>query len=151
MVAKRKKKGQVKNLEWYILTVLENEVNNKNRFLSDTEIAYRVNGLRYADNQEGSLNYQPRSIRSRMPKVREIADEQQRTIIGLRRSRKDIEKDGNKVVGWKIASLGDEKFIREEIALRRTLSEGNHANASKISVTAKKTGLMADNDQQKIS
>lgn len=156
-------------LETLILDVLEKELNNGDNFLNDSQIARRATGLscQLDDGRESPIA--AKSVRDRMPRVREVADEKGMTIIALRiKDLKEPAKDSNgrkiidpvtkktklvstnskslKVVGWKIASKNNEDYIINELELRTTMRNGFEENRIKISSTAKKKGLLPPNE-----
>jgi hypothetical protein len=148
-------------LEYLILEVLEKELYNGDEFLTDSEIAYKANGISY---EKGYGRYAPivsKSVRDRMPRVREIADEKGMTIIAKRvkdeiktkkvynpEKRKQelqvVKNDSKslKVIGWKIASTKDTQYIKNELEIRVTLRDAFEDSRSKIQETATKKGLL---------
>jgi len=160
-----KKSGKIP-LETLILEVFEKELNNGDNFLNDSQIARRATGLscQLDDGRESPIT--PKSIRDRMPKVREVADENGMTIIALRVKNlliPEIDKETHKkiidpitrkpklvsngkknlkIVGWKIASKNNENYIKDELDLRKNMSKGFEESRLKINGTAKKKGLL---------
>lgn len=161
-------------LETLILEVLEKELNNGDNFLNDPQIARRATGLscQFDDGRESPIT--GKSVRDRMPNVREIADGKGMTIIALRvKDLKEPAKDANgrkiidpvtkkvkliatgsknlKVVGWKIASKNNEDYIKNELELRINMRNGFEESRLKINSTAKKKGLLPSDELPKLS
>jgi len=152
-------------LETLILEVLEKELGNGDNFLNDSQIARRTTALscQYDDGRESPI--MAKSVRDRMPRVREIADEKGMTIIALRvKDLKEPAKDEHgkkikdpvtgkyklvptgsknlKVVGWKIASKNNEDYIINELELRINMRNGFEGSRIKIEKSAKNKGLL---------
>jgi hypothetical protein len=130
-------------LETLILEVLSQELTAEHMFLTESQIAYRCNGLSYAKNLPRKAPIVGKSVRDRMPKVREIADEKGMTIVADRIKSHSDEKTGLKILGWRIAGEDDAKYILNELEIRRTLGNGNIRNSDKIETTALRKGLIA--------
>ena len=157
-------------LEHLILEVLEKELYNGDDFLTDSEIAYYTNGISYEKGFARIAPIQPKSVRDRMPKVREIADNKGMTIIAKRvkdevitvkvynpeTKKKEIQVKKNdskslKVIGWKIAGKNDQDYIKNELELRETMRNGIENSRAKIERTATKKGLLAPKEQKELS
>jgi len=131
-------------LEYLILEVLEKELAGTDQFLSESQIAYRANGLSYEKKIERDTPISGSSVKLRMPRVREIADGKGMTIIAHRIKDQEANSKNLKVLGWKIAGEQDTDYIHNELEIRKQLSNGNYANFNKIAKTAVRKGLLED-------
>lgn len=173
MKTEKTEKTEKTPLETLILGVLEKELNNGDNFLNDSQIARRATGLscQYNDGRESPI--MAKSVRDRMPRVREIADEKGMTIIALRvKDLKEPARDDHgkkiidpvtkkaklvstgsknlKVVGWKIASKDNEDYIKNELELRINMRNGFEESRIKIDGTAKKKGLLPSSNMTEL-
>ena len=128
-------------LEYLILEVLETELSGKDTFLSYSELARRVNALSYQREEEREFIY-PSSVKERMPIVRKIGDTKGMTIIAHRIKHGTNGSKSLKILGWKIAGPNDADYIRDELEIRKTLSNGNAESFHKIVNTASRKGLI---------
>ena len=95
--------------EQYIAKALMEEAKGDNQFLNESELAFRVTGMMYADKIKSDGPVSLRSVKGKMGKVRTICDEQSKSLLPL------IEEgeEGKVIAGWKIASGADLEYIGE--------------------------------------
>jgi len=134
-------------LEYLILEVLEKELRENDNFLSDSEIAYRVNGISYEKKINRRAPVISKSVKDRMPKVREIADLKGMTIIADRIPSKMDGCTGLRINGWKIASKNDADYIQKELKIRELLRNGYQTSINKITKTATEKGLIVSKEK----
>jgi hypothetical protein len=97
-------------VEGYIAKALIEESKGDNQFLNESELAFRVTGMMYADKIKSDGPVSLRSVKGKMGKVRTLCDENSRILLPL--LGKDEEK--NTVInGWKIATGADLDYIGE--------------------------------------
>lgn len=128
----------------HILIILKENNNNGNKFLTNSDIAIRVMSRILGmpgDNQYGKV-IQPKTIQSLMGEVRKLADEEGITIIADRRNPKTREPSKIRISGWRIATEGDDEYIRKEIELRAERRDSYESNREKIQSTAEKSKLL---------
>jgi len=96
-------------VEQYIAKALMEEAKGDNEFLNESELAFRVTGMMYADKVKSDGPVSLRSVKGKMSRVRSLCDEQSKILLPL------LEKgeDGMEIKGWKIASGADLEYIGE--------------------------------------
>ena len=98
-------------VEEYIGKVLVEEANTEGQFLNESEIAFRVTGMMYADKIKSDGPVSLRSIRGKMSKVRTMCDE--KGLLLLPDMVSDRGGELTVVSGWKIATKEDINYIIE--------------------------------------
>mgnify|MGYP000698598012 CR=1 FL=1 len=102
--------NQVEN---YIAKALIEESKGDNQFLTESELAFRVTGMMYADKVKSDGPVSLRSVKGKMNKVRSMCDENYRILLPLLGKE---EAEGGEVTvinGWKIATGDDLDYIGE--------------------------------------
>ena len=97
-------------VESYIAKALIEESKGDNQFLNESELAFRVTGMMYADKIKSDGPVSLRSVKGKMGKVRTLCDENSRILLPL------LEEDEEKntvINGWKIATGADLDYIGE--------------------------------------
>ncbi len=96
-------------VEQYIAKALMEEAKGDNQFMNESELAFRVTGMMYADKIKSDGPVSLRSVKGKMGKVRTMCDEASKILLP------QIEKteDGIEITGWKIASGADLDYIGE--------------------------------------
>ncbi len=105
--------SQVEN---YIGKALVEEANGDNQFLNESELAFRVTGMMYADKVKSDGPVSLRSVKGKIGRVRNICDEKGILLIPKVAAKEhDLVKGENplEVVGWKIATGKDLDYIAE--------------------------------------
>lgn len=104
-------------VENYIGKVLVEEANSDGNFLTDSEIAFRVTGMMYADKIKSDGPVSLRSVKGKMGKVRNLCDEKSILMIpNLQKKEGELQKDENpyETIGWKIATGNDLEYIGQK-------------------------------------
>lgn len=96
-------------VEQYIAKALFEEANDENQFLTESELAFRVTGMMYADKVKSDGPVSLRSVKGKMSKVRTICDEESKILL----PKTEVVEDVKTIVGWKIASGADLEYIGE--------------------------------------
>ena len=96
-------------VEGYIAKALFEEAKGDNEFLNESELAFRVTGMMYADKIKSDGPVSLRSVKGKMGKVRSICDEQSKILL----PKVEVIEDVKTVVGWKIASGADLEYIAQ--------------------------------------
>jgi hypothetical protein len=91
-------------VEEYIGKALVAEANGDGAFLSESEIAFRVTGMMYADKIKSDGPVSLRSVKGKMGKVRTMCDE--KSLLLIMKTEDDTLK-------WKIATGDDLDYIAE--------------------------------------
>ena len=98
-------------VEEYIGKVLVKEANEEGKFLTESEIAFRVTGMMYADKVKSDGPVSLRSIKGKMSRVRVMCDE--KGLLLLPDMSSDRGGENTIVSGWKIATKEDINYIIE--------------------------------------
>jgi hypothetical protein len=96
-------------VETYIAKALFEEANNDNQFLNESELAFRVTGMMYADKIKSDGPVSLRSVKGKMGRVRSICDENSKILLPQVETIEDVKT----ITGWKIASGADLEYIGE--------------------------------------
>jgi len=133
----KKDKTIVMSLTDHVWTVLKENNDNGNHWLTESDIAIRVmsNVLGRPDDKSlyGKV-IQPKSIKSIMGAVRGLADTKGMTIVARRKFEDDNGKNlkGWIITGWRISTEEDEDYITHEIKIRATMRNGASEGIRKI-------------------
>ena len=127
----------VLSLTDHVWQVLEENNNNGNHFLNESEIAIRVMSNVLGRPEDKTLYgkvIQPKSIKSCMGSVRNLADVNGVTIVAERKFTDDNGKTlkGWLITGWRISTEEDEDYIKHEIQIRATMRKGSSEGIRKI-------------------
>ena len=68
-------------VEGYIAKALFEEAKGENQFLNESELAFRVTGMMYADKIKSDGPVSLRSVKGKMGKVRSICDENSKIVL----------------------------------------------------------------------
>ena len=98
-------------VESYIAKALIEESKSDNQFLTESELAFRVTGMMYADKIKSDGPVSLRSVKGKMSKVRSMCDENSRILLPLLEPKEEGE--GKVISGWKIATGADLDYIGE--------------------------------------
>jgi len=98
-------------VESYIAKALLEESKGDNNFLNESELAFRVTGMMYADKIKSDGPVSLRSVKGKMGKVRTMCDENSRIL--LPKMATDRGGDDTIIEGWKIATPADLDYIGE--------------------------------------
>ena len=96
-------------VEEYIAKALFAEAKADNEFLNESELAFRVTGMMYADKIKSDGPVSLRSVKGKMGKVRTICDENSKILL----PKVEVIEDVKTITGWKIASGADLDYIGE--------------------------------------
>ena len=96
-------------VEQYIAKALFEEANGENQFLNESELAFRVTGMMYADKIKSDGPVSLRSVKGKMGRVRSICDENSKILL----PQVEVIEDVKTITGWKIASGADLEYIGE--------------------------------------
>jgi len=96
-------------VETYIAKALFEEANDANEFLNESELAFRVTGMMYADKIKSDGPVSLRSVKGKMGRVRSICDENSKILL----PKVEVIEDVKTITGWKIASGADLDYIGE--------------------------------------
>ena len=96
-------------VESYIAKALFEEAKGDNEFLNESELAFRVTGMMYADKIKSDGPVSLRSVKGKMGKVRTICDENSKILL----PKVEVIEDVKTITGWKIASGADLDYIGE--------------------------------------
>ena len=96
-------------VEQYIAKALFEEANGENQFLNESELAFRVTGMMYADKIKSDGPVSLRSVKGKMGRVRSICDENSKILL----PQVEVIEDVKTITGWKIASGADLDYIGE--------------------------------------
>lgn len=100
-------------VEQYIAKALvEESKSDDNGFLSESELAFRVTGMMYADKIKSDGPVSLRSVKGKMTKVRQMCDENSRILLPQYGVQEEGE-EGVVITGWKIATPADLDYIGE--------------------------------------
>lgn len=97
-------------VEEYIGKALVEEAKGDGEFLNESEIAFRVTGMMYADKIKSDGPVSLRSIKGKMTKVRTMCDE--KNLLMLPKIEKG-EDGAVEITGWKIAVPTDIAYIAD--------------------------------------
>ena len=133
----KKDKVIVLSLTDHIWQVLEQNNENGNSWLNESEIAIRVMSNVLGRPEDKTLYgkvIQPKSIKSCMGSVRNLADVNGVTIVAERKFKDDNGKDlkGWIITGWRISTEDDKDYITHEIEIRTTMRRGSSEGIRKI-------------------
>ena len=95
--------------EQYIAKALMEEAKGDNQFLNESELAFRVTGMMYADKIKSDGPVPLRSVKGKMSRVRTICDENSKILL----PKVEVIEDVKTITGWKIASGADLDYIGE--------------------------------------
>lgn len=96
-------------VEEYIAKALFAEAKADNEFLNESELAFRVTGMMYADKIKSDGPVSLRSVKGKMGKVRTICDENSKILL----PKVEVIEDIKTITGWKIASGSDLEYIAQ--------------------------------------
>lgn len=96
-------------VESYIAKALFEEAKGDNEFLNESELAFRVTGMMYADKIKSDGPVSLRSVKGKMSRVRTICDENSKILL----PKVEVIEDVKTITGWKIASGADLDYIGE--------------------------------------
>jgi len=96
-------------VEGYIAKALFEEAKGENQFLNESELAFRVTGMMYADKIKSDGPVSLRSVKGKMGKVRSICDENSKILL----PQVETIDDEKTITGWKIASGADIEYIAQ--------------------------------------
>ena len=102
--------NQVEN---YIAKALVEESKGDNQFLNESELAFRVTGMMYADKVKSDGPVSLRSVKGKMNKVRSMCDENCRILLPLLGKEEGEKGEITVINGWKIATGADLDYIGE--------------------------------------
>ena len=116
-------------VEEYIAKALFAEAKADNEFLNESELAFRVTGMMYADKIKSDGPVSLRSVKGKMSRVRTICDENSKILL----PKVEVIEDVKTITGWKIASGADLDYIGEVflgIKPAKTTADAPEAEAS---------------------
>ncbi len=134
------------NLEYLILEVLENEIENDNEFLSAGEIAYRCGGLLYTKGKRRRAPITTVMVKTRMSSVKQRALETGFVVTSIRMKHTKNGGKSLKVLGWKIADDNDKRYVIADIEINQFMRNGHGDSIQRVSGIAKKKGILSPND-----
>jgi hypothetical protein len=94
-------------VETYIAKALFEEAKGDNAFLNESELAFRVTGMMYADKIKSEGPVSLRSVKGKMSRVRTLCDEASKILL----PQVEVIDEVKTITGWKIASGADLEYI----------------------------------------
>lgn len=129
------------NLVNQIFDVFISNVKSDNRFLDVHDIGQSIFGNGYIPKTYGIFD---RMIKTRMYEVREFAEQNGYLIIPKRKPTKNDKTKKFIITSWKIATTGDDNYIRDELAYKISNGEAKKASTIRFANTAVKTGILPE-------
>lgn len=132
------------NLETMIFSALCENAKQNDSFMDYTDIGRAIFGNGYLSQTAPIFD---KMIKDRMFKVRELAEQNGMLVIPRRKPIRGSSEKKFRILGWKLATVKDEKYIQDELMFKAERINITKVAAVKMLNTAVQNKLIEGNDK----